>query len=273
MAFRNPIRKIWGIGGKVLNGWVALPSPLATEALARAGWDSITIDLQHGTADYADLLSLLPIIEKAGAAPIVRVSWLDEAAIMRALDAGALGIIAPMINTAEDARRLVAACLYPPRGTRSFGPIRARLSCGETYFDKANTEIIPFAMIETRTAVENLDAILVTEGIGGLYVGPADLSLAYGHAPGFDREEPEMLALLKDILQRSRQAGIPCGIHCGTAAYAARMAEYGFSLMTVGSDARFLEAGARQAVTAFRSACGEACLPELKVNPRRLPAG
>lgn len=263
MAFRNPLRKIWGIGGKVLNGWIALPSPLAAEALSRAGWDSITIDLQHGTADYADLLTLLPIIEKAGAAPVVRVPWLDEAAIMRALDAGALGIIAPMINTAEDARRLVAACLYPPMGSRSFGPIRARLACGETYFDKANAEIVAFAMIETRTAVENLDAILAVPGLGGLYIGPADLALAYGHHPGFDREEPEMLAILDDILRRSETAGLPCGIHCGTPAYAARMAERGFSLMTVGSDARFLEAGARQSVSAFRSACGDACLPAM----------
>lgn len=263
MAFRNPLRKIWGIGGKVLNGWIALPSPLAAEALSRAGWDSITVDLQHGTAEYSDLLSLLPIIEKSGAAPMVRVPWLDEAAIMRSLDAGALGIIVPMINTAEDARRLVAACLYPPLGTRSFGPIRARLACGETYFDKANAEVVPFAMIETRAAVENLDEILAVPGLGGLYIGPADLALAHGFQPSFDREEPEMLAILDDILRRSEGAGLPCGIHCGTSAYAARMAERGFSLMTVGSDARFLESGARQAVSAFRSTCGDACLPAL----------
>lgn len=261
MAFRNPLRKIWGIGGKVLNGWIALPSPLAAEALSRAGWDSLTVDLQHGTADYSDLLTLLPIIEKSGAAPVVRVPWLDEASIMRALDAGALGIIAPMINTADDARRLVAACLYPPKGARSFGPIRARLACGEAYFDQANTEIVAFAMIETRAAVENLDGILGVPGLGGLYIGPADLALACGFHPGFDREEPEMLALLEDIRRRSAHAGLPCGIHCGTPAYAARMAERGFALMTVGSDVRFLESGARMAVTAFRSACGDACLP------------
>lgn len=253
MAFRNPLRKIWGIGGKVMNGWIALPSPLAAEAMARAGWDSITVDLQHGTADYADLLSLLPIIEKSGAAPLVRVPWLDEAAIMRALDAGALGIIAPMINTAEDARRLVAACLYPPKGSRSFGPIRARLACGETYFDKANDEIVPFAMIETRAAVLNLNAILGVPGLGGLYIGPADLALAYGYQPGFDREEPEMLALLDDILRRCEIAGLPCGIHCGTPAYAARMAKSGFAMLTVGSDARFLEGAARDAVAALRA--------------------
>jgi 4-hydroxy-2-oxoheptanedioate aldolase len=253
--FVNPLRRIWGAGGTALNGWIALPSPLAAEALLQAGWDSVTIDLQHGTADYADLLSLLPIIEKAGVAPLVRVPWLDEAAIMRALDAGALGIIAPMIETAEDARRLVAACLYPPAGTRSFGPIRARLACSAVYETtaRANAEVIPFAMIETRAAVANLDAILAVPGLGGLYIGPADLALAHGHTPGFDREEPDMMDLMVHILKRSAAAGVPCALHCGTPAYAARMVPKGFAMVTVGSDARFLEAGARAAVAAFRA--------------------
>lgn len=251
--FVNPLRRIWAANGTALNGWIALPSSLAAEAMMQAGWDSVTIDMQHGTADYADLLSLLPIIEKAGAAPLVRVPWLDEAAIMRALDAGALGIIAPMIETAADARRLVAACLYPPEGSRSFGPIRARLARGDAYGGVANAEIVPFAMIETRTAVDNLDEILAVPGLGGLYIGPADLSLAYGFPPGFDREEPEMLDLIVQILKRGTAAGLPCGLHCGTPAYAARMTAKGFALLTVGSDARFLEAGARAATNAFRA--------------------
>lgn len=253
-AFANPLRRIWAAGGTALNGWIALPSPLAAEAMMQAGWDSVTIDMQHGTADYTDLLSLLPIVEKAGVAPLVRVSWLDEAAIMRALDAGALGIIAPMIETAADAGRLVEACLYPPAGSRSFGPIRARLARGDAYGTFANAEIVPFAMIETRTAVDNLDDILAVPGLGGLYIGPADLSLAYGFPPGFDREEPEMLDLIVQILKRCTAAGLPCGLHCGAPAYAARMVSKGFSLLTVGSDARFLEAGARAATAAFRAA-------------------
>jgi 4-hydroxy-2-oxoheptanedioate aldolase len=259
-VFVNPLRRIWNVGGTALNGWIALPSPLAAEAMMQAGWDSVTIDMQHGTADYADLLSLLPIIEKAEVAPLVRVPWLDEAAIMRVLDAGALGIIAPMIETAADARRLIAACLYPPAGARSFGPIRARLARSRIYENtvRANAEVIPLAMIETRTAVDNLDEILAVPGLGGLYIGPADLSLAYGFTPGFDREEPEMLDLIVQILKRCTAAGLPCGLHCGTPAYAARMVSKGFALLTVGSDARFLEAGARAAVAAFRSARGKA---------------
>ncbi|WP_428249769.1 HpcH/HpaI aldolase family protein [Ferrovibrio sp.] len=253
MSLRNPLRRLWETGGMALNGWIALPSPLAAEAMARAGWNSLTIDLQHGTADYADLLSILPVIEKAGIAPLVRVPWLDEAAIMRALDAGALGIIAPMIQTAADARRLVDACLYPPLGARSFGPIRARLAHGDGYtVAAANAEILAFAMIETRQAVANLDAILAVPGLGGIYIGPADLALSHGLAPGFDRAEPEMLDLLDHILARCKAAGLPCALHCGQPAYAARMASRGFALLTVGSDARFIEAGAHAAVAEFR---------------------
>jgi 4-hydroxy-2-oxoheptanedioate aldolase len=253
-AFANPLHRIWAAGGAALNGWIALPSPLAAEAMMQAGWDSVTIDLQHGTADYTDLLSLLPIIEKAGVVPLVRVPWLDEAAIMRALDAGALGIIAPMIETEADARRLVAACLYPPLGARSFGPIRARLARGDSYGSVANGEIVPFAMIETRKAVDNLAEILAVPGLGGVYIGPADLSMACGFPPGFDREEPEMLDLIVQILKRCTAAGLPCGLHCGSPTYAARMVSKGFALLTVGSDARFLEAGARAATAAFRAA-------------------
>lgn len=255
MSFQNPLRRIWQNGAAALNGWIALPSPLAAEAMARAGWDSLTIDLQHGTADYADLLALLPIIEKAGIAPIVRVSWLDEALIMRALDAGAIGIIAPMIQTAAEAKRLVDACLYPPLGGRSYGPVRARLAQAGSYtIDAANAEILPFAMIETRQAVKNLDAILQVPGLGGIYIGPADLALSHGFTPGFDRQEQEMLGLLDHILARCDAVGLPCGLHCGLPDYAARMAARGFSLLTVGSDARFIEISANAAVADFRAA-------------------
>ncbi|MFD2262860.1 HpcH/HpaI aldolase/citrate lyase family protein [Lacibacterium aquatile] len=250
----NILRQIWSEGRTSTNGWIAIPSVLSAEALAAAKWDSITIDMQHGTADYSDLLYLLPIIEKSGAVPMVRVPWLDEASIMRALDVGALGIIAPMIETAADARRLVAACLYPPDGGRSFGPIRARLAWGDDYGARANAEVVPFAMIETKAAVANLDEILETPGLGGVYIGPADLAFAYGYKPHFDRTEPDMLALIARIREACAKKGLPCGLHCGDPAYAARMAGEGFSLVTIASDARFLEAGARAALSTFKSA-------------------
>lgn len=253
-GFTNPLRRLWADGRSVVNGWIACPSILSAEALAAAGWDSITIDLQHGTADYAGLLTLLPVIERSGAAALVRVPWLDEACIMRALDAGAQGIIAPMIDTAADARRLVSACLYAPEGARSFGPVRARLAWGDDYAAVANRQILPIAMIESRAAVDNLDEIAATPGLAGLYIGPADLSLVHGLAPGFDRQEPFMLELIERIRVACRTNGIAACIHCGDPAYAKRMAAAGFDLVTIGSDARFIEAGAKAATAFFRQA-------------------
>ena len=252
--FQNPLRTAWDAGRTVINGWIATASPIALEAMMTAPWGSVTIDMQHGTADYADLLTLLPIIEKAGAAPIVRVPWLDEAAIMRTLDAGALGVIAPMINTAEDARKLVACCLYPPIGTRSFGPIRARLANRGYSVRSANAQVVPFAMIETREAVKNIDSILMVEGLGGLYIGPADLALSYGFEPGFDREERQLTEIISDILAAATNAGVPCAIHCGSPSYASRMARAGFLLTTIGSDVRFIEAAAASVFEAHAEA-------------------
>ncbi len=251
-AFINPLPRLWAEGRSAANGWIACASVLSAEALAAAGWDSITVDMQHGTADYAALLTLLPVIERSGAAGLVRVPWLDEASIMRALDAGALGIIAPMIETAADAHRLVSACLYAPEGGRSFGPVRARLAWGDGYAAAANREILPIAMIETSAAMDNLDEIASTPGLAGLYIGPADLSLVHGHPPGFDREEPQMLQMIERIRLACKQNGIAACIHCGDPSYARRMALQGFDLVTMGSDARFIEAGARAATALFR---------------------
>ena len=256
MAHLNPVRRVWAEGRAAVNGWIAVPSVLNVEAMAKARWDALTVDMQHGTADYTDLLSILPVIEKSGAAPMVRVPWLDEAAIMRALDAGALGIIAPMIETREDAERLVSACRYPPQGARSFGPVRARFAWGDDYARIANKEVLVFAMIETKTAVASLDAILSVPGLSGIYIGPADLSLSHGFPPGFDREEPEMLSLITDIRARSAAAGLRCCLHCGSPAYASRAAANGMDLVTIGSDARFVEAGAAAAVKGFRDGAG-----------------
>jgi len=237
----------------VVNGWIAIPSVLSAEVMARAGWDSITIDMQHGTADYADLLTLLPVIQQTDTVALVRVPWNRPEDIMRALDAGAMGIIAPMIDSVADAKALVDACLYAPEGARSFGPIRARLAYGDDYAAKANANILPIAMIETKAALEQLDDILQVPGLGGIYIGPADLSLVHGLPPGFDREELEMLEIIEHILGRAKFFGVPACIHCGSPAYAKRMQKLGFSLVTIGSDARFLEAGANAALGKIRS--------------------
>ncbi|WP_269585082.1 HpcH/HpaI aldolase family protein [Roseibium sp. Sym1] len=251
-SFSNPLRQVWAEGRVAANGWLAVPSVLSVEAMAVAGWDVMTVDMQHGTADYADLLSLLPVIEKSGSASLVRVPWVDEAAIMRALDAGAMGIIAPMIETAADAERFVSACLYPPEGGRSSGPIRARLALGADYQQHVNREIVTLAMIETKSAVEDLEAILKVPGLTGVYIGPSDLGSAFGHGPGFDRAESEVLDLIEHIRKTTAAAGLKCCLHCGTPSYARGAADRGMDLVTISSDARFIEAGAIEAVSQFR---------------------
>lgn len=248
------LRRLWSENRPAVNGWIAVPSVISAEAMASAGWDSLTVDLQHGTSDYRDLLAVLPVIERAGITPMVRVPWLDEAAVMRALDAGAMGIIAPMIETADDARRLVHACRYPPEGGRSFGPIRARFAWGDGYAATANDRVMTFAMVETASAVRNLDAILAVEGLTGIYIGPSDLSLSHGFPPGFDKTEPEVLALIQDIQRRAAAAGRIAALHCGSAAYAARAIGWGMNLVTISSDARFVELGAKDTLAGFRAA-------------------
>lgn len=255
--FLNPLRMIWSEGRTALNGWIASPAIITAEAMGMAGWDALTVDLQHGTADYASLLNLLPVIQHSGAAPLVRVPWLDEGDIMRVLDAGAMGVIVPMIESPEDAARVVAACRYPPEGGRSFGPIRARMAWGNDYPERANREVVALAMVETRRGVEALDEILAVPGLDGIYIGPADLSVSHGFAPGFDRQEPDMVELILSILESCKAASLYCCLHCGTADYAARMAQHGFSMVTVGSDARFVEAGAIAAVSGFREKVGQ----------------
>lgn len=250
----NSLQGIWAGGWCALNGWIAAPSAITAQAMAAARWDALTIDLQHGTADYHDILTLLPIIEASGSSPLVRVPWLDEAIIMRVLDAGAMGVIAPMIETAEQAARLVAACRYPPQGGRSFGPVRARLSWPCDYsVTSANASVLAFAMIETRAAVEAIDDIVAVPGLSGIYIGPSDLALSYGHPPRFDPEVEEIVELIALIRRKTSEAGIRCGLHCGTSAYAVKAAGWGMDLVTVGSDARFVEAGAAEATTAFRA--------------------
>lgn len=251
MPFENPLKRLWSENCTAANGWLAIPSVLSAEAMARSGFDSVTIDLQHGTADYADMLGMLPVIQQTGTTPMVRVPWNDPAQVMRALDAGALGIICPMIEDAADAARFVSYCRYPPAGMRSSGPIRARLAWGDDYGRVANEQILPIAMIETKTAFEGLDAILDVDGLGGLYIGPSDLSAALGYEPGFDHREPDMMAAIEHILVSARSRGVPACIHCMSPDYAAEMGQKGFSLVTLASDARFLEAGAKAALERF----------------------
>lgn len=251
----NKLKVLWAQGKPAINGWCSIGNPFTAEIMAAQGFDSVTIDMQHGALDYSHLLPMFQAMRASGAVLMARVPWNEPGIVMKALDAGAYGIICPMVNTAEDAARFVSHLRYPPLGQRSFGPTRVSFAAGANYAGEANDNILGFAMIETAEALANLDAIAATLGLDGLYIGPADLtlSLTAGRlAPGFDREEPEMIAAIQKILAACKANGLRAGLHCGTPDYAVRAIGWGFDLTTVGGDSRFLAAAAGAAVTRFR---------------------
>ncbi len=249
----NRLRTLWKDDRAALNGWLAIPNGFAAETMAHQGWDTLTIDLQHGVVDYQAMVSMLQAISTTPTVPVVRVPWLEPGIIMKTLDAGAYGVICPMVNTREDAQRFVAYSSYAPQGTRSFGPIRALLYGGADYPEHANRTIVRFAMIETAQALDNLDAILSVEGLDAIYIGPSDLSLALGCRPTFDDVDPPVVQAIDHILARARAHGLVAGIHNGTPEAALGRIAKGFRFVTVSSDARLMAAGAQQVVAKMRA--------------------
>ncbi len=256
----NALKPKWTDGKATLNGWLASANSFSAEIMAAQPYDSITIDMQHGLIGYSEVLPMLQAMRASSVVPLVRVPWLEAGTIMKVLDAGAYGVICPMINNRRQAERLVSYVRYPPDGTRSFGPTRALLSAGADYAQQANDEILCLAMIETAEAMENLEVIVSTPGVDGVYIGPSDLALGIGNgrlAPHFDREEEEMVAAIKEVLAAAHAAGIRAALHCGTPEYAARAVGWGFDMVTVSSDVRLLTAAASDSVGRTRELMGE----------------
>jgi 4-hydroxy-2-oxoheptanedioate aldolase len=239
-------------GETVLNGWLHLPGGVSAEVMGHAGYDALTIDLQHGLIGDGGLVATLQAIAATPAAPLVRVPWLHPPDLMRALDAGAVGIICPMIDTPEQAASLVHACRYAPSGGRSYGPTRARLTYGDAYPERADTQTLIFAMIETRTAWNNLGAILDTPGLSGVYVGPADLGLSLTGRASLDFRTGETAQAVAHIAAETAARGLIPGIFTpgGELAHAARALGYRF--ITAGSDFALLGGAARSAVNDLR---------------------
>jgi 4-hydroxy-2-oxoheptanedioate aldolase len=248
----NRLRTIWANGGAAVNGWMAIPSSFAAEIMARQGFDSVVVDLQHGMIDYSQMVPMLQAISQTPTVPLVRVPWLEPGILMKTLDAGAFGVICPMVGTVDDAAALVRFTRYPKLGQRSNGPIRAAMLHGADYQAKANQSIVVLAMIETAEAVDNLDAILGVEGLDGVYIGPSDLSLAYGCRPVFDDLDPPAAQAVEHILARCKAHGVRCGIHNGEPPAAKERIAKGFDLVTLGHDSRLIAAGAKAMLTAVR---------------------
>lgn len=221
----NKLKSLWAEGKPALNGWCSIGSPFTAEIMAAQGFDSVTVDMQHGALDYSDLLPMFQAMRASGACLMARVPWNEPGVLMKALDTGAYGIICPMVNSTADAAHFASHMRYPPLGQRSFGPTRVSFAAGANYAAEANGNILALAMIETAEAMANLEAIAATTGLDGLYIGPSDLTLSLTGgrlAPGFDREEPQRIAAIQTILAACKSNGLRAGLHCGTPDYAAR---------------------------------------------------
>ena len=246
---KNKLKQMFKENKPIVNGWLQIPNAYSAEVMAHQGWDSCTIDMQHGVIDYPNALSMLQSISTTDVTPLARVNWNEPGQIMKILDAGCYGVICPMVSNRQEAEKFVQACLYPSKGYRSFGPIRGLLYGGADYAKHSDTEILKLAMIETKEALEKLDEILETPNLDGIYIGPADLSLALGEEPGFDKSEnTNAYKEILRILEAAHKRNLLAGIHNGSAEYAKKMITKGFNLVTIGSDQRFLSSGAKQAV-------------------------
>jgi 4-hydroxy-2-oxoheptanedioate aldolase len=249
----NKVKQIWASGKAVVNAWLAIPSGFSAEVIAQCGFDSVTVDMQHGVQDYLSMVQCFQAMHGHPVTPMVRVPWNEPGIIGKVLDGGAYGVICPMINTREEAENLVSYSKYPPRGTRSNGPIRSGMygSAG-TYQQTANEEIVLLPMMETKTAVGNMESILDVRGIDGVYIGPSDLGFSYGLVPKLDRDEPEILKIYEKIVKECDKRGLHPGIHCSGAEGAVRAINMGFKLVTLSNESGLMMTYAKMQVNQTR---------------------
>lgn len=240
---RNRLKQLWAEGKPGFGFWAMLGGPATVEALARLGPDWISIDAEHGAFGFDDCLPLIRAMNGTNVAPFVRVPSKDPVSIKRVIDWGALGIFVPQIRTAEEVAEVVSTCRYPPVGTRGIGPTRASnyFLDFEDYHAHANDEIAVIVQIETREAVENLEAILAVPGLDGILIGPADLSAALGYFPDVNGEAFQKV--VAGILETGRRADIPVGYYCFSGEEARQRAEQGFRFVSVVADVKVLTAG------------------------------
>lgn len=250
------LRELWKPGQVTLGGWCAIGSAFSAELLGRCGYDWIGIDLQHGLISQEQMIAMLQGLSGTGTPALVRVADSNPAGIMRALDAGASGVIVPLVESAHEAARIVQACRYPPDGTRSWGPVRASLGVNEYSPRSANRDVLCIVMIESPAAVAGLDDILTVPGIDAAFIGSNDLALSSGLARTFGPEPSAQLDLVMSIQLACRRHGIVAGIAAGDTEAVLRWHAAGFDMLALPSDIGLLVQGARASVGALRAAAG-----------------
>ena len=251
------LRDRWGPGKVTLGGWCAIANPFAAEIIGRAGYDWVCIDTQHGLIGYEPMVSMLQALTGTGTPGLVRVADSDPAQIMKVLDAGAAGVVVPLVDSAQQAATIVGACRYPPHGFRSWGPIRASLIDKGLTPERANREVICVVMVETPAAVSNLDEILTVPGVDGVLVGRNDLALSSGVALSM-AASPAQSAVVLSVQEACRRHGVVAGVAAGDTESAVRWLHAGFEMLALPSDVTLLTQGAHATLEALREASGRA---------------
>jgi len=246
------LRQQWTGGATTIGAWCFSPDALIAELVSKIGYDYVGIDMQHGPTDFAHALNMIRAIDLGVSVPVVRLRWNDPAHIGQVLDAGAMGIIVPMINSAEDAAAAVRAARYAPEGERSYGPIRAEIRDGDQYLERANERIAVIPMIETVEALDSVEDIVAVPGVDAVYVGVYDLSLAMGLPAGPNDGIEEFDAALSRVLEACGQAGVIAGCHANPAT-ASRRLEQGFRMVSASADIVAVTSGLASALEAARA--------------------
>ncbi len=249
----NHLKKLQQQKRTAVNAWVSMGSGYLAEVLGHTGFDAVTVDLQHAPFGFDQAVHLLQAISATPAVPLARCAGLTLAEINKLLDAGAYGIICPLIDNVDQAAMFASSCRYPPRGGRSFGPARGLLYGGSDYLTKADDEILSLAMIETPNALEHIEQIMDVEELDGVYVGPSDLGIAMGLGPNAwpDRR---MTQAIEHILKVVHARGKYAGIFCGPAQMGEACTAMGYDLVTPGNDVNLLRAAATERIDGVRKA-------------------
>jgi 4-hydroxy-2-oxoheptanedioate aldolase len=232
----NRVKKLWSEGLPAVGGWLSIPHCFPAELTAHTGLDWLCIDMQHGCIDYSDTIPMLTAISTTPVVPFVRVPWNEPSMIMKVLDAGAYGVIVPMVSNRREAEQAVAACRYPPSGMRSNGPNRVMQYAGSDYQKHANDEIACIVMIETQEGIEKMDEIISTPGVDAAYIGPTDLALALGLAPVMDNSEAKHVETVNKILETCKKHHKVAGIHTASSKFTQRFLDQGFQMVMLGTD-------------------------------------
>lgn len=250
----NKVKELWRAGKPVVTGWCSTPDTFTAEVMVRGGFDALILDMQHGMGIGPDRAAtwLQVVGQNADVTPFVRVPWNEPSFIQWVLDAGAMGVIIPMVNNLEDAKKAIGACRYPPVGYRSNGANRARYVNGADYFDRANDEVICLAMMETVEGIERLDEIAKVPGLDGYYIGPTDLAISMGLKPAFDVKDARHVAAVQKVVDVAKAHGQSAGIHVATVEEGIRRWKQGFNLMPICNDIWLLAAGISRNLSEFR---------------------